>query len=523
MPATSGRALFVPQPDASVQHFDSQLPFRGISQGLLLPSRRRLPLDPLAHFDRVRVALIIHAWAAKTGFLRRQVQLGIVRINVPIRVNVRYKDLALIFQRLQQRKRLSVSPIDAHPLEANPAAAGVKHDLKCQFDLGFVDTVRFRNICLVAAAPILRPFFGQVQSRIDQADSICPTEGAKTPTWQLSCLPRRPFHWRATPTFLAFLLKGALIHVQSGADFAANAVIGIHRHLVHHAAIVPARVGQEILQHLLIAVRHRFGHALHVSLLRLHQTEQVLPRRRGDIMIARAETWIKRLREFLIPPADVIERAVIAYPILRFSGNLHFILFAISKQGVFKSTQEYQIPHEFHTFKRDEVELGGGNNPWQTAARVLDDERFPLVLVYEIPGYGLKIRYTKISYPTTNEMEKQLSVDKRVDVYGIYFDFASDHIRPESAPILEEIAGLMKHNPDWKLSINGHTDNVGGDASNLELSRQRAKAVKAALVERYGIAENRLNTGGFGASQPHEKNDTPEGRSRNRRVELTRQ
>jgi flagellar motor protein MotB len=169
------------------------------------------------------------------------------------------------------------------------------------------------------------------------------------------------------------------------------------------------------------------------------------------------------------------------------------------------------------------VALGGGNNPWQTAARVLDDERFPLVLVYEIPGYGLKIRYTKISYPTTNEMEKQLSVDKRVDVYGIYFDFASDHIRPESAPILEEIAGLMKHNPDWKLNINGHTDNVGGDASNLELSRQRAKAVKAALVERYGIAENRLNTGGFGASQPHEKNDTPEGRSRNRRVELTRQ
>jgi flagellar motor protein MotB len=169
------------------------------------------------------------------------------------------------------------------------------------------------------------------------------------------------------------------------------------------------------------------------------------------------------------------------------------------------------------------VAIGGGNHAWQTSVKVLDDERFPLVLVYEIPGYGLKTRYTKISYPTLGEMEKQLAIDKHVDVYGIYFDFASDRIRPESIPILEEIAGLMKHNPDWQLSINGHTDNVGGDASNLRLSRQRAAAVKAALVDRYGISESRLNTGGFGASQPYEKNDTPEGRSRNRRVELTRQ
>jgi OmpA family len=169
------------------------------------------------------------------------------------------------------------------------------------------------------------------------------------------------------------------------------------------------------------------------------------------------------------------------------------------------------------------VAIGGGNHAWQTMLKVLDDERFPLVLDYEIPGYGLKIRYTKISYPTENEMEKQLSVDKHVDVYGIYFDFASDRLREESTPVLEEIAGLLKNNADWKLSINGHTDNVGGDASNLDLSRKRAKSVKAALVERYAIAENRLATGGFGASQPHEKNDTPEGRSRNRRVELTRQ
>jgi outer membrane protein OmpA-like peptidoglycan-associated protein len=107
-------------------------------------------------------------------------------------------------------------------------------------------------------------------------------------------------------------------------------------------------------------------------------------------------------------------------------------------------------------------------------------------------------------------------------VYGIYFKFARADIRPVSEPVLKEIAAVLKNNPDWKLSIVGHTDNVGGDSSNLDLSRRRSQSVKAALVERYGIAASRLTTGGFGASQPQAKNDTPEGRARNRRVELTR-
>ncbi|HWG71730.1 MAG TPA: OmpA family protein, partial [Steroidobacteraceae bacterium] len=80
----------------------------------------------------------------------------------------------------------------------------------------------------------------------------------------------------------------------------------------------------------------------------------------------------------------------------------------------------------------------------------------------------------------------------------------------------------LKKNPDWKLNIVGHTDGIGNDAANLSLSRRRSAAVKAALVDRYGIAADRLSTEGFGASQPQARNDTPEGRARNRRVELTR-
>jgi hypothetical protein len=107
-----------------------------------------------------------------------------------------------------------------------------------------------------------------------------------------------------------------------------------------------------------------------------------------------------------------------------------------------------------------------GDTRQQTSVTVLDDETLPLVLDYSVPSNGFRIRYTKISFPTNGELEKQLSVEKRADVYGIYFDFASDRLRPESTPVLSEIAALLTKNSDWTLSINGHTDNVGGDASN---------------------------------------------------------
>lgn len=167
--------------------------------------------------------------------------------------------------------------------------------------------------------------------------------------------------------------------------------------------------------------------------------------------------------------------------------------------------------------------LAFANKYRQTALTVLDNEPLPLVLDYSVGAEGFRIRYTRISFPNNGELEKRLATDKHVDVYGIYFDFASDRLRPESAPVLDEIATVLTRNAGWTLSINGHTDNIGGDASNLALSRRRSEAVRKALVERYHIDGTRLVTSGYGASQPKATNDTPEGRSRNRRVELVRQ
>jgi flagellar motor protein MotB len=155
--------------------------------------------------------------------------------------------------------------------------------------------------------------------------------------------------------------------------------------------------------------------------------------------------------------------------------------------------------------------------------KVLDDARFPLLLDYYIPSeHSFFITYTKVSFPTAHELEQHLAIDKHTDVYGIYFDFASDSLRSESKPVLHEIADALLAHPQWKLIINGHTDNIGGDEMNLDLSRRRAVAVRKALVEQYKIDESRLSTNGFGASQPKESNDSDRGRARNRRVELIR-
>jgi outer membrane protein OmpA-like peptidoglycan-associated protein len=117
-------------------------------------------------------------------------------------------------------------------------------------------------------------------------------------------------------------------------------------------------------------------------------------------------------------------------------------------------------------------------------------------------------------------LEKALAETGKVDIYSIYFSFNSDKLREESQPTLNDIAEVLRRHPDWKLQVNGHTDGIGGDAFNLDLSKRRSSSVKDALVKQYKIGGDRLATAGYGKSQPKDTNETLEGRARNRRVEL---
>ena len=157
---------------------------------------------------------------------------------------------------------------------------------------------------------------------------------------------------------------------------------------------------------------------------------------------------------------------------------------------------------------------------------ILDDAQNPIALAFSTKLGKGRGQVVKLNFPEeqpVNHIEQALKQTGHAQIYGINFDFASATIRPQSQPILAEIAKAMKDNPAWKLSINGHTDNIGGDASNLELSRKRSASVVEALTTQYHIAANRFTSAGFGASQPIDTNDTIEGRARNRRVELVLQ
>ncbi len=171
----------------------------------------------------------------------------------------------------------------------------------------------------------------------------------------------------------------------------------------------------------------------------------------------------------------------------------------------------------------------------------LDDPQNPLTLRFVIGKDVLNV--IKIDFPGDMEfvsspadagkgkvtesaganIEQSLTKTGHADVYGIYFSFNSDKIRDESQPVLNEIAAILARHPDWKLNVGGHTDNIGGDSFNQDLSNRRAAAVKKALVEQYRITPGRLTTAGYGASQPKAANTTLEGRALNRRVELVRQ
>jgi outer membrane protein OmpA-like peptidoglycan-associated protein len=155
----------------------------------------------------------------------------------------------------------------------------------------------------------------------------------------------------------------------------------------------------------------------------------------------------------------------------------------------------------------------------------LDDPDNPLALKWATGSTAGALQVVQITYPidqSTPQIEQALKQSGRAEVHGIYFDFASAEIRSESDAVLKEIADALAKNPAWTLRIEGHTDSVGGDAANMDLSTRRADAVKQALVGRYHVDGAKLTTAGFGATQPKESNDTAEGRARNRRVELVR-
>jgi photosystem I P700 chlorophyll a apoprotein A2 len=108
----------------------------------------------------------------------------------------------------------------------------------------------------------------------------------------------------------------------------------------------------------------------------------------------------------------------------------------------------------------------------------------------------------------------------------VLFDFDKAEIKKEAEPSLQKVATVLNANPSAKVAIEGHTDGKGADAYNQKLSEQRAAAVKQWLVANGRVADANIATRGWGRTKPLAHNtkpdgsDDPEGRAKNRRVEI---
>jgi outer membrane protein OmpA-like peptidoglycan-associated protein len=120
--------------------------------------------------------------------------------------------------------------------------------------------------------------------------------------------------------------------------------------------------------------------------------------------------------------------------------------------------------------------------------------------------------------------DREIRIELAADVL---FDFDKYDLRPEAAPSLEKVAEVLRSRAGSPVTIEGHTDGKGSDAYNQPLSEKRAQAVREWLVKNGGASAARITTRGWGKSKPIAPNtrpdgsDDPEGRKKNRRVEIT--
>jgi OOP family OmpA-OmpF porin len=118
---------------------------------------------------------------------------------------------------------------------------------------------------------------------------------------------------------------------------------------------------------------------------------------------------------------------------------------------------------------------------------------------------------------------KGIDTTGHMAIYGVLFDTGSADIKPESAPVLAEIAKLLESRPSLNILVVGHTDNQGAFEHNMNLSSQRANSVARYLAREHTIDGGRMRSAGVGYLAPVASNDSPAGRAQNRRVELVKQ
>lgn len=162
----------------------------------------------------------------------------------------------------------------------------------------------------------------------------------------------------------------------------------------------------------------------------------------------------------------------------------------------------------------DQVEnfiiVAAGKGHW--AANQANDTFFEIVI--------LEIEGLEMDMVMMAQIQEGMVVDGRVAIYDIYFETGESIVKSESEEALATIAEFLLYNSGKRYLVVGHTDYVGSFDMNLNLSEARAEAVVLQLVNDYGISQDQLIPIGVGPAAPLMSNQTEEGRTKNRRVEI---
>ncbi|MDR1459318.1 MAG: OmpA family protein [Bacteroidales bacterium] len=135
-------------------------------------------------------------------------------------------------------------------------------------------------------------------------------------------------------------------------------------------------------------------------------------------------------------------------------------------------------------------------------------------------NFEMNGEYSKMDPYEKNLVLKRIELGESIILKNVFFDTDKSTLKLESEMELNRLFMLMQQNPQMKIEISGHTDNVGSREYNATLSKSRAEAVFDYLVDK-GIDANRMTSAGYGFDKPVADNDTPEGRALNRRTEFT--
>jgi OOP family OmpA-OmpF porin len=123
--------------------------------------------------------------------------------------------------------------------------------------------------------------------------------------------------------------------------------------------------------------------------------------------------------------------------------------------------------------------------------------------------------------PETNRSANLFQGKQNLVLEGVNFQSNSAKLTPDSVQVLDHVAFYLKDSSGVRVEIEGYTDSTGDESHNLELSQERADAVRECLISQ-GVDGSRLVAKGYGESDPIASNNTARGRAQNRRVELTK-